>query len=59
MYINPTVLLAALGITLLEMSEASAVGIALHADSGSPFPFYAVALGVVTILTQKCSKMGR
>ncbi len=32
------------------MSEASAVGIALHADSGNLVPFYAVALGVITVM---------
>lgn len=50
MDLNFAVLFAALGITLLEMSEASAVGIALHADSGNLLPYYAVALGVTTIM---------
>jgi uncharacterized membrane protein len=50
MDLNFAVLFAALGITLLEMSEASAVGIALHADSGNFLPYYAVALGVITIM---------
>lgn len=47
---NTGVFLAALGITLLEMSEASAVGIALYADSRKVFAFVAVAVGVAIIM---------
>lgn len=43
------VLLAALGITLLEMSEASAVGLTLYGDSGRKSAFAAVALGSLVI----------
>ena len=50
MFLEPAILLAALGITLLEMSEASAVALALHGDSRSNIPFFAVALGVIVIL---------
>ncbi len=50
MNIDFAVLLAALGITLLEMSEASAVGIALYGDTKSSLPFYAVGLGVITVM---------
>lgn len=48
--INASIFLAALGITLLEMSEASAVGIALYAESHREMIFLMVALGVLTIL---------
>ena len=44
------IFLAALGITLLEMSEASAVGIALYADSRKAYAFLAVAAGVAAVL---------
>ncbi len=50
MFVEPAILLAAMGITLLEMSEASAVALALHGDSRSNIPFFAVALGVIVIL---------
>lgn len=43
------ILLAALGITLLEMSEASAVGLTLYGDSGKKSAFAAVALGSLII----------
>jgi uncharacterized membrane protein len=48
--IEIAILLAAFGITLLEMSEASAVGIALYAETRNSQPFYAVSLGVITVL---------
>ncbi len=48
--IEIAILLAAFGITLLEMSEASAVGVALYAESRTATPFYAVSLGVITVL---------
>ncbi len=47
---NIGILLAALGITVLEMSEATAVGMALYADSRSSSAYGAVSLGVVTVL---------
>lgn len=50
MNLEIAVLLAAFGITLLEMSEASAVGLALYSESRSYFPFFAVSLGVITVL---------
>lgn len=46
---SPGVLLAALGITLLEMAEASAVGITLYGDSGKKTAFLSVALGALII----------
>ncbi len=46
---NVAVLLAALGITLLEMAEASAVGISLYGDTGRKSAFTAVALGALVI----------
>ncbi|MCW6168663.1 MAG: hypothetical protein LVQ96_02785 [Thermoplasmatales archaeon] len=48
--IEIAILLAAFGITLLEMSEASAVGVALYAETRTAEPFYAVSLGVITVL---------
>ena len=50
MDINIGILLAALGITVLEMSEATAVGMALYADSRSSSAYGAVSLGVITVL---------
>lgn len=47
--LNPGVLIAALGITLLEMAEASAVGITLYGDSGRKSAFVAVALGALLV----------
>lgn len=47
---NIGVLLAALGITLLEMSEASAVGITLYGDSGRKAAYTSVALGAFIVL---------
>ncbi len=49
MVFNIGILLAALGITVLEMSEATAVGMALYADSRSSSAYGAVSLGVITI----------
>lgn len=46
---NIGVLLAALGITTLEMAEASAVGITLYGDSGRRSAFTAVAAGALII----------
>lgn len=48
--LNIGILLAALGITVLEMSEATAVGMALYADSRDAGAYVAVSLGVVSVL---------
>ena len=44
------IFLAAMGITLLEMAEASAVGIVLATESRNSVPYLAAAAGVITIL---------
>lgn len=43
------IFLAAAGITILEMAEAAAVGIALYADTKNRMAFFAIALGVLVI----------
>ena len=43
------IFLAALGITTLELVEASAVGLALYGDSKRPSAFLFVALGVTAV----------
>lgn len=43
------IFLAALGITLLELAEASAVGLALYGDSHDYRAFLYVALGVIVV----------
>jgi uncharacterized membrane protein len=48
---NIPILLAALGITLLEMSEASAVGIALYAEQKEILIFLAIAISSAIVLT--------
>ena len=48
---NIPILLAALGITLLEMSEASAVGIALYAEQKEILIFLAIAVSSSIVLT--------
>ena len=48
--IDPGIFLAAMGITLLEMAEASAVGIVLATDSKNNVPYLAAIAGVLTIL---------
>lgn len=50
MDLNIAILLAAMGITVLEMSEASAVGMALYADTRKMIAYGAVILGVVTVM---------
>ncbi|MCL5679434.1 MAG: hypothetical protein M1301_04330 [Candidatus Thermoplasmatota archaeon] len=50
MFIDPAIFLAALGITTLELAEASAVGIALYAESRRISALLAVAAGVVIIM---------
>lgn len=47
--VNVAILLAAMGITVLEMSEATAVGMALYAESRKAAIYLAVTLGVLTI----------
>jgi uncharacterized membrane protein len=49
MNFDPAIFFAALGITMLEMVEASAVGLALYGDSRRPAAFFYVALGVLVI----------
>lgn len=49
MIVNIAILLAALGIVLLEMSEATAVGLALYGDSKKTGVFGWVALGVLVV----------
>ena len=48
---NIPILLAALGITLLEMSEAFAVGIALYAEQKEILIFLAIAVSSAIVLT--------
>jgi uncharacterized membrane protein len=43
------IFLAALGITMLELAEASAVGLTLYAESSSNMAFLSVTLGVLTV----------
>jgi len=47
--IDPAIFLAAMGITLLEISEASAVALALYAEGGSKAFLY-VGLGIALVL---------
>ncbi|MGC8506536.1 MAG: hypothetical protein ACP5NK_07525 [Thermoplasmata archaeon] len=49
MLIDLGILLAAVGITTLELAEASAVGIALYAESRRKMVFLSVATGVAVI----------
>lgn len=48
MFLDPAIFLAAMGITLLEISEASAVGLAISAEGGNKVFLY-VALGVLIV----------
>ena len=50
MALDPAIFLAALGITVLEFTEAAAVGLALYADSGKHTAFLYVALGSLVVL---------
>ena len=50
MALDPAIFLAALGITLLEFTEAAAVGLALYGASGRPAAFLYVALGSLVVL---------
>ena len=49
MFVDPAIFLAAMGITLLEISEASAVGLAISSEGGNKVFLY-VALGVLIVL---------
>ncbi|MDG6988821.1 MAG: hypothetical protein JRN21_05780 [Nitrososphaerota archaeon] len=49
MSIDPGILLAALGITMLELAEAAAVGLALFAESGRYAAFLYVAAGTAVV----------
>ena len=49
MNIDPGILLAAAGITLLELAEAAAVGLALFAESGRGMAFAFVAAGTLAV----------
>jgi uncharacterized membrane protein len=48
--LDPAIFLAALGITVLEFTEAAAVGLALYAESGKRAAFLYVALGSLMVL---------
>ena len=50
MIFNIAIVFAALGITLLELSEATAMGIALYLDTHKMLNFISVALGAIIIL---------
>jgi len=47
--LDPGILLAALGITMLELAEAAAVGLALFAESGRAVAFMYVAAGSAVV----------
>ena len=49
MLLDPGILLAALGITMLELAEAAAVGLALFAESGRAVAFMYVAAGTAVV----------
>ena len=49
MPLDPSIFFAALGITTLEIVEASAVGLALYGDSKRPAAFLYVSLGIVAV----------
>jgi uncharacterized membrane protein len=49
MSFDPSIFSAALGITILEIVEAAAVGLALYGDSGRPAAFLFVALGIAAV----------
>ncbi|MEM3670501.1 MAG: hypothetical protein QW767_02010 [Thermoprotei archaeon] len=48
--LDVAIFLAAAGITVLELAEASAVGLTLYAEHGEARAFAAVALGVLVVL---------
>jgi len=47
--LDPGIFVAAMGITLLEISEASAVGLALSAEAGNKVFLY-VSFGIIIVL---------
>jgi len=49
LFLDPGILLAALGITMLELAEAAAVGLALFAESGKSVAFLYVAAGTIVV----------
>ena len=49
MLLDPGILLAAMGITVLELSEAAAVGLALFAESGKASAFLFVTAGTIAV----------
>ncbi len=49
-YFDPAIFLAATGIIVLEMSEASAISMSLAVDAKSNIPLLAATLGVITVL---------
>ena len=49
MSLDPSIFFAALGITILEIVEASAVGLALYGESRRPAAFLFVALGIAVV----------
>jgi uncharacterized membrane protein len=49
MTLDPAIFFAALGITLLEIVEASAVALALYGDSKRPAAFLWVSLGILVV----------
>jgi len=49
MSLDVSIFFAALGITTLELVEASAVGLALYADSKRPAAFAYVSLGILVV----------
>jgi uncharacterized membrane protein len=49
MSFDPSIFFAALGITTLEIVEASAVGLALYGDTKRPAAFLFVALGITAV----------
>ena len=50
LYFDPAIFLAATGIIVLEMSEASAISMSLAVDAKSNMPLFAASLGVITVL---------
>jgi uncharacterized membrane protein len=48
--LDPAIFLAAFGIILLEMSEASAISMALSVETKSNIPLFATSLGVIVVL---------
>jgi uncharacterized membrane protein len=49
MTLDPAIFFAALGITILEIVEASAVGLALYGDTKRPSAFLWVSIGILVV----------